>query len=193
MPRTSRRRGAALEDALLDAAWEELAERGYDDFAIESVAERASTSRAVIYRRWPTKPDIVYAAIAHRGFQQNVDLPDTGSLRGDMIEFMSRANRSRARLGLVLITRLGAFYADTGTSLATLRETFLKNRHQAARTMLQRAAQRGEIDQDKVTERVARVAFDLYLHELMMTLRPVPDDVIASIIDEVFLPLVRRD
>ena len=59
-----RRRGAALENALLDAAWDELVEKGYDGFTIESVAERAQTARAVIYRRWATKPELMRAAIA---------------------------------------------------------------------------------------------------------------------------------
>ena len=50
-----RRRGDVLEAALLDSAWEEIVEKGYDRFTIESVAERARTSRDVIYRRWPGK------------------------------------------------------------------------------------------------------------------------------------------
>ena len=57
-----RRRGATLEKALLDATWEELVEKGYDGLTIESVAERAQTARAVIYRRWPSKPELVRAA-----------------------------------------------------------------------------------------------------------------------------------
>ena len=48
---SQRRRGIALEEALLDAAWAELTERGYDGFTIDAVAARAGTSRAVLYRR----------------------------------------------------------------------------------------------------------------------------------------------
>ena len=79
-----RRRGAALEGALLDAAWDDLIEKGYDAFTIESVAERAQTARAVIYRRWATKPELVCAAIAHHGLREHVSVPDTGSLRSDL-------------------------------------------------------------------------------------------------------------
>jgi AcrR family transcriptional regulator len=63
----SRRRGQALDDALLDAAWDELVERGYGRFTIEAVAARAGTSRPVIYRRWPTRSDLAIAAIRHHG------------------------------------------------------------------------------------------------------------------------------
>ena len=189
---TRRRRGSELEDALLQATWDELVDKGYDAVTFEAVAERAHTSRAVLYRRWPAKTDLVLAAIGAQGFQQQVQIPDTGSLRGDMLEFMTRANDTRAHTGLTMITRLGAFYADAGTNLAALRGSFLHGRAEAIETMFERAVSRGEIDAEKLSPRVRKVAFDLYLHELMMTLQPVPPDSIHSILDDVFLPLVLK-
>lgn len=185
-----RRRGAALENDLLDAAWEELSQKGYDGFTIESVAERARTSRAVVYRRWPSKPDLVMAAIGHSGFRMRVEIPDTGNLRDDMIGLLRSANRNRAPLGILMSARLGAFYAETGRSFADLRETYVGGRTTALDALLDRAVERGEIDPAKLTPRIRGVAFDLYRHELLMTNRPVADDVIVSIIDEVFMPLV---
>ena len=58
-----RRRGEVLEKALLDAAWAELTERGYDDLTVDAVATRAGTSRAVLYRRWPSKQELVLATL----------------------------------------------------------------------------------------------------------------------------------
>lgn len=185
-----RRRGAALENDLLDAAWEELSQKGYDGFTIESVAERARTSRAVVYRRWPSKPDLVMAAIGHSGFRMRVEIPDTGNLRDDMIGLLRSANRNRAPLGILMSARLGAFYAETGRSFADLRETYVGGRTTALDALLDRAVERGEIDPAKLTPRIRGVAFDLYRHELLMTNQPVADDVIVSIIDEVFMPLV---
>jgi AcrR family transcriptional regulator len=185
-----RRHGAELENALLEAAWDELTDRGYDSFTIDAVAVRAHTSRAVLYRRWPTKQDLVKAAIAGRGFQQTLEIPDTGSLRGDLIEFMNLANGSRAQKGLVLVTRLGAFYSDTGANLTDLRSGLMQVRSDAIDHMLRRAADRGEIDPAKLTPRIRRVAFDLFLYELMITLKPVPQGTISEIVDEIFLPLV---
>jgi AcrR family transcriptional regulator len=185
-----RRHGAELQTALLDAAWEELVERGYDSFTIDAVAARAHTSRAVLYRRWPTKQDLVKAAIRSRGFEQTIEIADTGTLRGDLIEFMNQANGSRAQKGLALVTRLGAFYSDTGTNLADLRQGLVRARSDAIDRMLQRAVDRGEVDPAKLTPRIRRVPFDLFLHELMVTLQPVPEHVITEIVDEIFLPLV---
>jgi AcrR family transcriptional regulator len=186
-----RRRGAALENALLDAAWEELAEKGYSGFTIESVAERASTSRAVLYRRWPTKPELVQAAVGHAGLKERVEVPDTGSLRDDMVELLRRANHSRARIGIIMALQLPSFYAETGTGPSDLRSAFVSGRGAAVETLVSRAVERGEVDPARLTPRVVGVPFDLYRQELLMTLKPVPDEVIESIVDEVFMPLVR--
>ncbi|TCK21688.1 TetR/AcrR family transcriptional regulator [Pseudonocardia endophytica] len=186
-----RRRGAALENALLDAAWDELVEKGYTDFTIESVAERARTSRAVLYRRWPSKPELVRAAVGHARDREPVTVPDTGSLRDDMVELLRRANRSRAWLGIVMALQLSGYYAETGTGPADLRGALLAGRGSAVAELLSRGVTRGEVDPAKLSPRVEAVPFDLYRQELLMTLRPVPDDVIESIVDEVFVPLVR--
>lgn len=191
-PAPQRRRGPALENALLDAAWDELVEKSYAGFTIESVAERAKTSRAVIYRRWPTKPDLVRATITHIGRRDPVVIPDTGSLRTDVIELLRRANRSRARLGVMVTLQLSGYFAETGSGLADLRSAFLSDRGNALDTVVSRAVERGEVDPAKLTPRVLGVPFDLFRQELLMRLKPPPDDVIESIVDEVFMPLVAR-
>jgi AcrR family transcriptional regulator len=186
-----RRRGAALENALLDAAWDELVGKGYPDFTIESVAERAKTSRSVIYRRWPTKPELVRAAVGRAGQKERVVIPDTGSLRDDLVELLRRSNHARGRLGTMMALQLAGYFAETGTSLSELRGAFVVGRGAAVELLMSRAVERGEVDPAKLTPRVVSVPFDLLRHELLMTLKSVPDDVIVSIVDEVFMPLVR--
>lgn len=186
-----RRRGRELEEALLDAAWAELVEHGYSGFTIESVAERAATSRAVLYRRWPTKPELVRAAVGHANFKDRVAVPDTGSLREDLVELMRRTNRARARLGVFVVVQLSGYFAETGTGPSDLRNIVMAGPGPAIETVLARAVERGEVDPAKLTPRVVGVPYDLFRQELLMTLKPVPDEVIESIVDEVFLPLVR--
>ena len=187
-----RRRGAVLENALLDAAWDELADKGYSAFTIESVAERAATSRAVIYRRWPTKPELVRAAVGQAGERDPVEIPDTGSLRDDLVELLRRANRSRAPLGIIMVLQLSGYYAETGTGLAELRNMFMSGRRHARRDP---PGPRGRTGRGRSREAHSaggrQSPFDLYRQELLMTLKPVPDEVGESIVDEVFMPLVR--
>jgi AcrR family transcriptional regulator len=186
-----RRRGEALESALLDAVWAELADRGYDELTIDAVATRAQTSRAVLYRRWPGKPELVLAALVHQAKTEPVARPDTGSLRGDVVALLRAANQVRPRLVTQLLTRLGAFYTDAGTNLAELSAYVQGGRDAVLDEMIERAVARGEIEPGQVSGRVARLPVDLFRHELLMTLRPVADGVIEEIVDDIFLPLVR--
>jgi hypothetical protein len=88
--------------------------------------------------------------------------------------------------------RLGGFFAETGSSISDLRRSVLAPGATAVETILDRAVQRGEIDPARLTPRVVSLPFDLYRNELLMTFRPLPDEVITAIIDEVFMPLVTR-
>jgi AcrR family transcriptional regulator len=186
-----RRRGQALEAALLDAAWDELDERGYDGFTIDGAAARAATSRAVIYRRWPGKPELVRAAIEHEVAKDAVVAPDTGSLRNDVIAMLQQANQRRFQLATRLFSRLGELYEATGTSLHDLAEAGLENRQSLMDQMIARAIARGELDADRVTARIARLPGDLFRYELLATMQPVSDETIEEIVDTIFLPLVR--
>jgi AcrR family transcriptional regulator len=187
-----RRRGEALETALLDAAWAELTERGYDELTIDAVAARAGTSRAVLYRRWPSKQDLVLATLAEHVRKDFVEAPDTGSLRGDVLALLNEANKLRVRVAVLLFTRLGGFYRDANTNLAELGAYVQGGRDAMLDEVIERAVARGEIKPGQVSERVARVPVDLFRYELMMTLRPVPERVIEEIVDCVFLPLVKQ-
>jgi AcrR family transcriptional regulator len=185
-----RRRGPALEEALLDAAWAELAERGYDDLTFDAVAGRAGTSRAVLYRRWPNKQELVLAALAHEAAKDAVVVPDTGSLRGDVISLLRQANKIRVETVTLLLTRLGGFYRQTGSSLDDLRAFVQGGRDALMDEIIQRAIDRGEIQPEQVTERIAHLPVDLFRHELVMTLQPLSDETIEEIVDTIFLPLL---
>ncbi|GFG95558.1 TetR/AcrR family transcriptional regulator [Mycobacterium timonense] len=187
-----RRRGPALEEALLDAAWTELTERGYDELTIDAVAVRAGTSRAVLYRRWPNKQELALAAVAHEVAKDVVVAPDTGSLRGDAIALLRQANKVRVALVVPLVTRLGGFYQQTGSSLADLETLVRGSRDDALEQAVQRAIDRGEIEPGQLTERIARLPVDLFRYEVLMTLRPLSDAAIEEIVDTVWLPLLDR-
>jgi AcrR family transcriptional regulator len=75
-----RRRGQELESALLEAAWDELVEFGFANLTMESVAARARTGIAVLYRRWANKDQLVLAAIEHYGAAHPVEMPDSSAL-----------------------------------------------------------------------------------------------------------------
>jgi AcrR family transcriptional regulator len=109
-----RRRGEELEAALLEAAWAELVEVGFARLTMESVAARAKTGVAVLYRRWPRKDDLVLDAIQHYGATHPVEIPDTGSLRGDMIAMLSGFSNVRVSFAAVVSAAFSGLLASSG-------------------------------------------------------------------------------
>jgi AcrR family transcriptional regulator len=187
-----RRRGAELESAILDAAWSQLLEGGYHGFTIDAVAERAGTSRSVLYRRWVDREALLDATLAFGLNQGSVEPPDTGALRDDVIEMMRRANESRSAIAPLLSVFMGAYYADSGRTFADVRrQAFGERAGRSIDIILERAVARGEADAARLTPRVRAVAIDLFRHDLLMTAAAVPEEQIEAIVDEVFLPLVR--
>jgi AcrR family transcriptional regulator len=185
-----RRRGAELEDAILDAAWEQLTAEGYDRFTIDTVAARARTSKPVLYRRWKTSEELLQAAIRRRGAVAEVPDPDTGTLRGDFLTLLRRSNSLRGDMTALLSSMLGSYYSQTGMTPADVRGLFLEGRPSATDRAIERAVARGEIDPARLTPRIASLPYDLWRHEVMMTLKPVPDHVLRQIVDDIFIPLV---
>src|SRR5690606_42156474 len=78
-PVPQRRRGAQLEDALLDAAWGELLDVGYEALTYDAVAEGSRTSRAVLYRRRPTKRALAGGGVSRVLAAQPSPAPGTGT------------------------------------------------------------------------------------------------------------------
>jgi len=189
-----RRRGLQLEAELLDAAWSELVDAGYANLTMESVAVRAHTGIAVLYRRWANKDELVLAAIEHYRNTHPVAVPDTGDLRSDLHAQLTAV--SEALAGFFAITLAAAFsglLANTGLSPAQVRDKVMNTQSlPRVRLIYQRAHDRGEIDLELIPAAVLAMPFDLVRHDMLIELKPPPPERIRVIIDELFLPLVKN-
>jgi AcrR family transcriptional regulator len=189
---TERRRGARLEDAILDAAWAELVERGYPGLTLEGVARRAGTSRPVLYRRWPSRTALATAALGRHIAQNPIVVPDLGSVR-DEICLLLRRMSDRVRPDMIrLVFDMQKDLADQHSNLADMRAHLRAQivDSDVMQTILGRAIDRGEIAAARLTPRVVSLPTDLARHEILMTFEPLSDEAIKEIVDEVFLPLV---
>ena len=185
-----RRRGEELEAALLVAAWDELVEAGFARLTMESVAARAKTGVAVLYRRWPNKDDLVLAAIRHYGTTHPVDIPDTGSLRGDMIALLSSFSSTRVSFAAIVSAAFSGLLASSGLTPAQVREKILGDCPLQSDQVFARAHERGEIDLDRIPPAVLAMPFDLIRHDMLMTYQPIPPERVLAIVDDLFMPLV---
>jgi AcrR family transcriptional regulator len=187
----TRRRGAALEEAILRAAADELTENGFAGLTMDRVAQRAGTNKNAIYRRWPGR--LALGIAAYRHLATAIQPPDTGTLRGDALELLRRANRHwSSPLGAVLRDLLAA--AGSAQKLvAQLPEQSTDAMTAMWLTVLGRAVARGEAAPESLHPRVATVAIVLLRNEFVTRGVPsAPDEVLTEIVDEVYLPLVRH-
>jgi AcrR family transcriptional regulator len=193
-PVRRRRHGKELESALLTAGWDELVEVGYARLTMESVAVRARTSEPVLYRRWANKDQLVIAALQHHRNANPIALPDTGALRSDLLAHLTTV--SEALAGYFAVAAAAAFsglLADTGLTPAQARDQIMDAESlPRVRVIYQRAHDRGEIDLERIPPAVLAMPFDLVRHDMLMELKPLPAARIRSIVDEIFLPLVRH-
>ncbi len=192
-PPARRRRGAALEAALLEAAWQELCAVGYPGFTLDGVAARAGTSRPVLARRWSNRAELVVAALRHHAAFAAMDVPDTGTLRGDVLAVLSRLSAGVSEMAGVLSFVLADYFDATGLSPSDLRERILVGTPSRMAAIIQRAVDRGEIDPGRLSPRIASLPLDLVRHDLIMNRAPVPHDTLLEIVDRIFLPLVLAD
>ncbi|MFT8704389.1 TetR/AcrR family transcriptional regulator [Bifidobacterium aquikefiricola] len=188
----TRRRGAELEEAILLACWNQLLKNGYQDLTVEAVAEEAQTGKAAIYRRWKTKEGLVLATLRCRSERVRMTIPETGSLRGDVLEMLRNMNHRYAKLLPALFSVLLASYFDPSRlTPSQVHAYILGNRPMIMRAIITHAMERGEIHA-MPPQRIIELPYTLIRHEFLMNLSQIDDDVIVDLIDTVFMPLIRN-
>ncbi|WP_020421337.1 TetR/AcrR family transcriptional regulator [Amycolatopsis sp. ATCC 39116] len=186
----TRRRGATLENAITDAAWEVLVDQGYHGFTYEAVAACAGTSKPVLYRRWPQREDLLVATLARHWRPLDIP-PDTGSLRQDALALLRTINAERSRAVVLLRIQLADYFRETGTTFDDLRGR-LRPADQTPpfAALVERAVERGELADEPRSARLVNLPFDLLRHDMLMRMGAVPDEAIVEIVDTVWLPLL---
>ena len=186
-----RRRGKALVAAIFEIVLRELAETGYVNFSIERVAAKARTSKPVIYRRWPTRAQLVYAALRATRPLYSPEPPDTGTVRGDLLVILRRVSEMVDEISPEVIFGLTAelLHEREPSVFAEVHER-TSNR---MTEILNRGVNRGEIAAERLTPRVAALPLDLVRYQLMVQHQRLSSQDIEEIVDRIFLPLVRTN
>jgi AcrR family transcriptional regulator len=194
-PPALRKRGATLELAILEAAWAELGEVGYTAFAVEGVAARARTGKASIYRRWPTKQELVMDALLERlptaeqcGF---VPLLDDSVTTAEALYGVARTIASVITSPAGDVMRAIKCEAMGDPKLAQLiDDRFQGPRRAAMLALLKRGVARGEVRPGAATQLVADVIPAVLTHRVILQREPVSERDIAAIMEQVFIPLI---
>lgn len=124
-----------------------VAEKGYAATSMDEVAERAGVSKASIYRRWPSKDALILDA--HAAMLEEHDIPDTGSLEGDLFalsEHMADTMQEK-RLPRMMQASVGEMLANAELA-AAFRKHLMEPRLELVHRVFQRAIERGEAPPD---------------------------------------------
>jgi AcrR family transcriptional regulator len=181
--RPGRPRSQEADRAILRAAAEILAERGLGGMSIEEVAARAGVGKTTIYRRWTSRGTLALDAFLAE-FQGQQPLPDTGTLRGDLLAALRAWIRSvtRTSAGPILAGLIAEAQRDPELA-AGWRERVVEQLRAQHKVMLNRAIDRGEIPAAIDQEVVLDLLFGAAYHRLLHGHRPLTDKFARQVVD----------
>ncbi|MGB3522187.1 MAG: TetR/AcrR family transcriptional regulator [Mycobacterium sp.] len=167
--RTDGRLDRSRDPAILDAALAALAENGYDDTNMNDIAARAGVGKAAIYRRWSSKAALIADALVYwRPDLMDDDVADTGSLVGDFDALVGRMARTDdALIPNDVVLRVAVEAAHDPHLASALDDMLLLKGRRVVTTILQRAADRGEVASGRDWSLVADVLAGVGLIRVM--------------------------
>ncbi|MGB0969918.1 MAG: TetR/AcrR family transcriptional regulator [Mycobacterium sp.] len=179
------------EAELLAVTLRLLQEHGYDRLTVDAVAATARSSKATVYRRWPSKAELVLAAVVE-GIGQVVVPPDTGTLRGDLLRLgeliseQARQHASTMRAVLVEVSRNPALND-------AMQHEFVDQRKAVVHTILHQAVGRGEIEESAISDELWDLLPGyLVFRSIVPGQQPPTRDTVQAIVDDVLLPSLTR-
>jgi AcrR family transcriptional regulator len=178
------------ESELLAVTLGLLQEHGYEGLTVDEVAATAHASKATVYRRWPTKAELVLAAFIE-GVRQDAEPPDTGSLREDLITIgdavcaQTREHAATMRAVLGEVSRNPALHEAMQRQLIDQRRAVMK-------TVVKQAVERGEIDADAVNSDLWDLLPGYLIFRGVIQDRPATRRTVRAVVDDIIMPSLTR-
>jgi AcrR family transcriptional regulator len=178
------------ETELLAVTLQLLQERGYDGLTVHAVADTARASKATVYRRWPSKAELVLAAFSE-GVRQVAKPPDTGTLRGDLLKLgeliCRQAGQHAGTMRAVLVEA-----ARHPALNDALQHSFINQRKALIRRVLRQAIDRGEIAEAAVTEELWDLLPGYLIFRSIVPDRPPTRRTVQALVDDFIIPGLSR-
>jgi AcrR family transcriptional regulator len=179
-PKAGRPRDPAVHEAIMRATAELLGEAGYANLTIDGVAQRSGVTRQTIYRRWSSKLELV-GALLHE-VSENAPLPDTGTLRGDLLALYRLYARNLLTPGGPIVPALIA-EAMHDRELSTIVRAYVDERRVAAIRVLERAVERGEMRTDVDTGMLIDLVSGFFWYRKLIRRAPIGADGAEPFVD----------
>jgi AcrR family transcriptional regulator len=191
-PRLGRKRDHTRDPEILEAAIEVLAETGYDGMTMDLVATRAKAGKATVYRRWSSKAELVLEAVScMKSADIDYDhLPDTGTLRGDLLAMIKPHSIEDAKRKLEVMAGVISMLSRAPELADAANAALVEPRAKANRILFQRAIDRGEISADCDVETLSLISPSMASYRVLILRKPVDRAFLLALIDGVILPAV---
>lgn len=167
-----------------------LQQHGYDRLTVEAVANQAKSSKATIYRRWPSKVELVLAAFIEGTCVELVP-PCTGSLRSDLLQ-IGAAVCEHARRHASTMSAILTEVSHSAALSAALQDEFVYQRKLLITEVLTAAANRGEIDVKAIPEEIWDVLPGYLVFRSLIPGRPPTEETVRALVDDVLMPSLTR-
>jgi AcrR family transcriptional regulator len=193
-PRRGRPRSAEVDAAVLAATLELAGEVGVSRLSMDELAERAKVSKASIYRRWPSKEQLVLDAL--RSAVSPIDDRDTGSLRGDLEAYLHELARRfhSGQMSDVLPHLIEVACHDA--ALRSSLDDYIATRRVPLRRMLARGQARGELDRGVDLDVLIDVILGPFAYRRLLSHTPIDrafvDNVLAIVLPDLPQPAAAR-
>jgi AcrR family transcriptional regulator len=184
-------RTARVRAAVIAATLAELAGVGYSALSLESVARRAGVGKTTLYRRWGTREELVLDAMLERA-GEHISVPDTGSLREDLLELARTAAANAAAPEVAAMARAVAAGSPHDPRLAAANRRFWAERLALDGAIIERAIERGEIAPGTDPGRVVESVLGPIHLRLLLTGEEVDRRFLEGIVDTVLNGIARR-
>jgi AcrR family transcriptional regulator len=187
-----RKRDHTRDPEILACAIDVLAEEGYDGMTIEMVAARAKAGKATLYRRWASKSELVIEAVAclKKADTAEENLPDTGTLRGDLVAMIRPHSIEDGEKKLRVMTGLASLLARSPELSDAVNAAIVDPRAKINRLFFERAIARGEIPADCDIDTLSMVSPSMVAYRSLIVKKTVDRAFLISLIDGVILPAV---
>jgi AcrR family transcriptional regulator len=180
--RAGRPRSTEADDAILDAALDQFCEFGYDGLSVERVAARAGVAKTTIYRRYPTKLDLVMAAI-DRAKEDLIEPEGSGCLRDDLLAI------ARSYLAMLESPTIGRaipmMLASKARSdeLAEAHAEFVRARRRSTHELIRRGIERGELPVGTDPTIIADALTGAIFTRIIVTGQSIDDTYLVALVD----------
>jgi AcrR family transcriptional regulator len=179
-----------LEQAIFDAVVEQLGTAGYGGLTMEGVAAAAHTGKAALYRRWPSKEELVIDALQHR-MPALDDPPNSGSVRADMLALLGRMARTiNSPTGCAIQSVMTESQRDRDF-LRLVHTRVIQPRKRMMMDVLRRGAERGEVRPEAISELTAEVGPAMVVYHFLLDGPPVTPRMVKAIVDQALMPMLR--